>query len=52
MKVWFDAGGRTDVNFFHVSVPKIEVHSDLPSDGRHDQQGMTVMDNRYVRHEY
>ena len=52
VKIWFDAGGRIDVNFFHVSVPDIEVFSDFPSDGVYDQQGTTVLDNRYIRHEY
>jgi hypothetical protein len=51
VKIWFDVSGRTDVNFFHVSVPDIEVYSDLPSDGAYDQKG-TIMDNRYIRHEY
>lgn len=52
VKIWFDAGGRVDVNFFHVSVPDIEVYSDFPDDGVYDQKGTTVLDNRYVRHEY
>ena len=52
VKIWFDAGGRTDVNFFHVSVPDIEVFSDLPSDGEYDQRGTTILENRYVRQMY
>ena len=52
VKIWFDVSGRTDVNFFHVSVPHIEVYSDLPSDATYDQQGITIMENRYIRHEY
>ena len=52
VKIWFDVSGRVDVNFFHVSVPDIEGYSDLPSDGTYDQQGTTIMDNRYIRHEY
>ena len=52
VKIWFDVSGRTDVNFFHVSVPDIEVYSDLPYDGTYDQKGTTIMDNRYIRHEY
>jgi len=52
VKIWFDVGGRVDVNFFHVSVPDIEVYSDLPNDSTYDQKGTTVMDNRYIRHEY
>jgi hypothetical protein len=52
VKIWFDVGGRVDVNFFHVSVPDIEVYSDLPSEGTYDQKGTTIMENRYIRHEY
>ena len=52
VKIWFDVSGRMDVNFFHVSVPDIEVYSDLPDDGTYDQKGTTIMDNRYIRHEY
>jgi hypothetical protein len=52
VKIWFDVSGRVDVNFFHVSVPDIEIYSDLPSDGAYDQKGTTIMDNRYIRHEY
>ncbi len=52
VKVWFDAGGRIDVNFFHVSVPDIEVYSDYPGDGSYDEKGTTVMADRYIRHEY
>jgi hypothetical protein len=44
--------GRVDVNFFHVSVPDIEVYSALPDDGMYDQKGTTIMDDRYIRHEY
>ncbi|MDM8552728.1 PKD domain-containing protein [Desulfobacterales bacterium HSG2] len=52
VKIWFDASGRLDVNFFHVSVPDIEVFSDFPYDGRYDQEGVAIMDDRYIRHEY
>jgi hypothetical protein len=52
VKVWFDVSGRIDVNYFHVSVPDIQVFSDYPSDGFYDQQGTTTLDNRYIRHEY
>jgi hypothetical protein len=52
VKIWFDESGRVDVNYFHVSVPDIEVYSDLPNDSTYDQQGTTIMDNRYIRHEY
>lgn len=52
VKIWFDVTGRADVNFFHVSVPEIEVYSVLPDDSSYHQKGTTVMDNRYIRHEY
>ncbi len=52
VKVWFDAGGRVDVNFFHVSVPNIEVYSDIPISGVYNQKGTTILNNRYIRHEY
>ncbi|MDM8551886.1 metallophosphoesterase [Desulfobacterales bacterium HSG2] len=52
VKVWFDASGRIDVNFFHVSVPDIEVYSDYPSDGAYNKKGTTIMADRYIRHEY
>jgi len=52
VKVWFDAYGRVDVNFFHVSVPSIEVYSDLLENGNYNRSGTTIMDDRYIRHEY
>lgn len=51
VKIWFDASGRTDVNYFHVSVPDIEVHSDFSGDGVYEQKGTTILDNRYIRHD-
>jgi hypothetical protein len=52
VKIWFDAAGRIDVNYFHVSVPDIEVYSDYISDGTYNNKGTTIMDDRYIRHEY
>lgn len=52
VKVWFDAGGRIDVNFFHVSVPDIEVYSDFDADSSWKQSGTTIIADRYTRHEY
>jgi len=52
VKIWFDAGGRVDVNFFHVSVPEIEVCSDFLNDGFYDEKGTTIMDDRYIRHDF
>ncbi len=52
VKIWFDASGRVDVNFFHVSVPEIEVYSDFFGDEIYDEIGTTILDNRYIRHEF
>lgn len=52
VKIWFDVSGRTDVNFFHVSVPDIEVFSAYSNDVSYSQKGTTILDNRYIRHEY
>ncbi|MDM8551194.1 PKD domain-containing protein [Desulfobacterales bacterium HSG2] len=52
VKLWFDKRGRVDVNFFHVSVPNIEVYSDFSDDSLYDEKGTTILKNRYVRHEY
>lgn len=52
VKLWFDVSGRIDVNYFHVSVPDIEIYSDYGSDGAYDNKGTTIMDDRYIRHEY
>ncbi len=52
VKIWFDVGGRIDVNFFHVSVPDIEVYSDYPYDGTADEHGTTTMERRYIRQYY
>jgi len=52
VKIWFDVSGRIDVNFFHVSVPDIEVYSAYPYKNTYNQHGTATMDNRYVRHEY
>ncbi len=52
VKIWFDINGILYVNFFHVSVPDIEVFSDFPVDGSYDLKGTTVLHDRYIRHEY
>lgn len=51
-KIWYDAGGRVDVNYFHVSVPDIEVYSDYLQDNNYDNKGTTITSDRYIRHEY
>jgi hypothetical protein len=40
------------MNFFHVSVPDIEVYSDYREDGMYDKKATTIMTNRYIRHKY
>ena len=50
VKVWFDASGRIDVNFFHVSVPGIEVYSSKKSGGV--LSSIATTDKRYVLHGY
>lgn len=52
VKMWLDHTGRADVNFFHVSVPDIEVYSAPPWSEEYDHRGTTILDNRYIRHEY
>lgn len=52
VKIWYDRGGRIDVNFFHVSVPDIDVYSTYTGNGTSDQSSTATMDNRYYRHEY
>jgi len=49
VKIWCDAYGRTDVNFFHASVSNIEVFS---ANAAYHQKGMISVVNRYIRHEY
>lgn len=52
VKIWFDITNRIDVNFFHVSVPNIDVYSGYPYNGSYNKHGTATMDNRYIRHEY
>ena len=53
VKIGFDVSGRVDVNYFHLSVPDIEVYSDYPYDGTVDEQGTTTVQSvRYIRHWY
>lgn len=51
VKIWQDVSGRTDVNFFHVSVPNIDVYSSaqFPEGARHSDSTLT---QRYARHFY
>ena len=52
VKIWFDVSGRVDVNWFHLSVPDIEVYSDYPYDETTDERGTTTMSRRYIRQWY
>jgi lysophospholipase L1-like esterase len=52
VKIWFDVSGRIDVNYFHVSVPDIEVYSDYPFNGTYNEHGTTTMSRRYIRQYY
>ena len=52
VKIWFDHSGRVDVNFFHVSVPEIEVYSSFPDAGNPMEEGVATMGTRYIRHWY
>jgi|GEM_PF-1209962 len=49
VKIWFDASGRVDVNFFHVSVPNIDVFSIYKETER---QGTVTLTKRYIRQWY
>jgi len=50
VKAWYDASGRIDVNFFHVSVPNINVYS--AKNNGSILTGIATTDSRYVRHTY
>jgi len=52
VKIWFDRGGRLDVNYFHVSVPDIEVYSAYPYEGMPDAKDRITLSERYVRQYY
>jgi hypothetical protein len=55
-KIWGDISGRGDANFFHVSVPDIEVASQPVDEDYNEvtsfQESTVTMDRRYSRHEY
>jgi hypothetical protein len=52
VKIWFDVSGRIDVNFFHVSVPDLNVASAYNSNNIWTAAGDIRMGDRYIRHEY
>lgn len=52
VKIWFDPSGRLDVNYFHVSVPDIDVYTDYSGDHNIDSFGTTTTSKRYIRHHF
>ena len=52
IKMWHDVSGRIDVNFFHVSVPDIQITSADNNERGFGQVGTVTLDERYARHEY
>ena len=52
VKIWFDVGGAVFVDFFHVSVPDIEIFSNRSSGGSYANRGVTILSNRFVEHRY
>ena len=53
VKIWFDVSGRVDVNFFHVSVPDIEVSSCMKTvENCHPGLLKTTKEKRYARYSY
>jgi hypothetical protein len=52
MKIWFDVSGAVFVDYFHVSVPDIEVYSDMPKNGTYENKGTTILSNRYIEFRY
>jgi hypothetical protein len=51
VKIWYDVTGRVDINFFHVSVPEIEVISAMKEVTDTPVNRITTL-QRYARHEY
>ncbi len=52
VKIWYDHRGWVDVNFFHVSVPEIEVYSAMAEIKKEAAYNRSTMQKRYVRHTY
>ncbi len=52
VKLWLDACGSIDVNFFQASASDIEVHSKFSKDDQHKNQTTRIADDKYVRHVY
>jgi hypothetical protein len=52
VKAWYDVSGAVFLNFFHVSVPDIDVFSEMPVTGIYNNQGTTTLGNRFIEHRY
>ena len=52
VKAWYDVSGAVFLDFFHVSVPNIDVFSELPVTGAYENQGTTTLENRLIEHRY
>jgi hypothetical protein len=54
VKIWLDHSGRIDVNFFHVSVPDIEVYSVYPYNNNEGdaKNGTVTLKDRYLAYKY
>ena len=52
VKAWHDVSGAVFLDFFHVSVPDIDVFSELPVTGAYRNQGTTTLRNRLIEHRY
>ena len=49
VKIWFDKGGWIDVNYFHVSVPRIGVYSELE---QLMMSSISMPNSRYIQHKF
>lgn len=52
VKAWYDVSGAVFLDFFHVSVPDIEVFSVMPIANTYDNKGTTILGNRFIEHRY
>lgn len=52
VKIWFDVTGYVVINYFHASVPDIEVYSDYPNNRSYGQKGATTNQDRCIRHAF
>ena len=52
VKAWYDVSGAVFLDFFHVSVPDIEVFSAFSGSTGYENRATTVLDNRFIEHRY